>query len=82
MPQMSIQRLIQGEWRMFDRLIIATKGGKGLRLRDVAFGRKIVGTQIIKDIETVYVERTLPNGNGVIEASGHEPHADEFWKVR
>ena len=62
--------------------IIATKGGKGLRLRDVAYGRKVVGNQVLNDIEEIHVDRTLPytNRNDAIEPTGREPDADEFWK--
>ena len=60
--------------------IIATKGGKGLRLRDVAFGRRVVGTQELQDIEAINVERIMPHEHDAIEEAGHEPQAGEFWK--
>jgi hypothetical protein len=60
--------------------IVATKGGKGLRLRDVAFGRRVVGHQELKSFEDIHVERILPHETDVIEESGEEPHTDEFWK--
>jgi hypothetical protein len=61
--------------------IVATKGGKGLRLRDVAFGRRVVGHQELKSFEDIHVERILPHESDVIQESEEEPHAaDEFWK--
>jgi hypothetical protein len=64
--------------------IIATKGGKGLRLRDVAFGRRVVGTQVLNDIESIHVDRILPHihRNESLDAAGGEPQADEFWKEK
>jgi hypothetical protein len=38
----------------------ATKGGKGLRLRDIAAGRKVVGHFDLADVIEVHVERDLP----------------------
>jgi len=62
--------------------IAATKGGKGLRLCDVAVGRRIVGHLLLTDVASVYVERKMPSdGNIVI---GDDPEIDvektEFWK--
>ena len=41
--------------------IVATRGGKGLRLCDVAVGRRVVGHLDFSDIESVVVERDLPH---------------------
>lgn len=62
--------------------IAATKGGKGLRLCDVAVGRRIVGHLLLTDVSSVHVERKMPSdGNIVI---GDDPEIDveksEFWK--
>ncbi|KAI2490549.1 hypothetical protein MHU86_24027 [Fragilaria crotonensis] len=64
--------------------IIATKGGKGLRLRDVAFGRRVVGTQVLNDIESIHVDRILPHmhRHDSVGAAAREPLADEFWKEK
>ena len=64
--------------------LIATKGGLGLRLRDVAFGRKIVGIQKLDMIESIHVERVLPH-DGVFpddDADRSSGLADEFWKPK
>ena len=62
--------------------IIATKGGKGLRLRDVAFGRRVVGTHVLNDIEEIRVDRRLPLTvkDDNCDSVGREPQLDEFWK--
>ena len=41
----------------------ATKGGKGLRLRDVAAGRKVVGHLDLADVSDIHVERDMPLEN-------------------
>lgn len=38
----------------------ATKGGKGLRLSDVAMGRRVVGHLKLSDISAIYVDREMP----------------------
>ena len=40
--------------------LIATKGGKGLRLCDVAIGRKVVGHLDLSEVVDVHVERDMP----------------------
>lgn len=40
--------------------MIATKGGKGLRLRDVAMGRKVVGHLTLSTVDSVHVDRIMP----------------------
>jgi hypothetical protein len=63
--------------------IIATKGGKGLRLRDVAFGRKIVGTEVLTDIEEIHVNRVMPHEvQEDNEQCDKQQYDDEFWKCR
>ena len=64
--------------------VIATKGGKGLRLRDVAMGRKVVGHLTLSNIDSVHVERIVPSESHV---QAEEPIADsnndiqvEFWR--
>lgn len=42
-----------------------TKGGKGLRLSDVATGRKVVGNLKMSDIRTVKVERVEPSSSAL-----------------
>ncbi|CAJ1963582.1 unnamed protein product [Cylindrotheca closterium] len=38
----------------------ATGGGKGLRLQDVAKGRKIIGHMMLTDVTEIHVERSMP----------------------
>ena len=62
--------------------LIATRGGQGLRLRDVAFGRKVVGRQELSLVDTVHVERVLPH-ECMATSEVIDPNAsiaDEFWK--
>jgi hypothetical protein len=40
--------------------LVATKGGKGLRLCDIAASRRVVGHLSLSDITGVYVDRELP----------------------
>jgi hypothetical protein len=63
--------------------VIATKGGEGLRICDVAVGRRIVGRLSIADVSTIHVERISPNmheahkndhDSGIIEVV-----QTEFW---
>jgi len=59
--------------------LIATKGGKGLRLRDVAWGRKVVGQLSLLDASAVCAERMLPNH--VEEPTEEETvHQMECWR--
>ena len=64
--------------------IIATKGGKGLRLRDVAFGRRIIGRQELSTVESVHVTRVLPHNGKFPENDANRSSclADEFWKPK
>lgn len=69
--------------------LIATRGGEGLRLGDVAVGRHIVGRLAIEDIASIHVERTGPSSRrcgGGDSDSGLEPNylpekenQTEFW---
>jgi len=38
----------------------ATGGGKGLRLQDVAKGRKIIGHMMLSEVTEIHVERSMP----------------------
>ena len=64
--------------------LIATKGGQGLRLRDVAFGRRVVGRQELSLVESVYVTRVLPHEEIRPDECAIRSDAldDEFWKPR
>ena len=66
----------------------ATKGGKGLRLRDVAIGRTVVGQLDLSDITAVKVER-FPSAPGKdndekdqrdVEGGGGLKLKQEYWK--
>lgn len=59
--------------------LMATKGGKGLRLCDVTAGRTVVGKLSFSDITAVHVEREGPIG-GIIPANAREPCNVEFWQ--
>lgn len=63
--------------------IIATKGGKGLRLCDVATGRRIVGHLLLSDAVSVHVERKMPIEDTIV--IGDDPDSTviktEFWKT-
>uniref|UniRef100_A0A6U6CJG3 Uncharacterized protein n=1 Tax=Odontella aurita TaxID=265563 RepID=A0A6U6CJG3_9STRA len=67
--------------------LFATKGGKGLRLRDVAVGRKVVGHLELEDVDMVKVECLSPmdeSGWFVGDADEEEPSSyvpEEYWKV-
>lgn len=63
--------------------LTATKGGKGLRLCDVAEGRRMVGRLEISDIECVTVQRYIsdvesPEGDN--DGPETEVQKAEFWK--
>jgi hypothetical protein len=64
--------------------VIATKGGKGLRLRDVAMGRKVVGHLGLSAVDAIHVERILHPDNGEYdEQAASDDKQDiqaEFWK--
>eukprot|EP00592_Proboscia_alata_P028224 CAMPEP_0194443704 /NCGR_PEP_ID=MMETSP0176-20130528/126855_1 /TAXON_ID=216777 /ORGANISM="Proboscia alata, Strain PI-D3" /LENGTH=1020 /DNA_ID=CAMNT_0039269993 /DNA_START=434 /DNA_END=3496 /DNA_ORIENTATION=+ len=42
------------------KALVATHGGKGLRLRDVICGRKVVGHLLLSTVDVVKVERHIP----------------------
>jgi hypothetical protein len=62
--------------------LIATKGGKGLRLRDVAAGRKVVGRLAVSAIDSVHVERRLPHEVDAdrLDAVEYMEQLGEFWE--
>ena len=64
--------------------VVATKGGKGLRLRDVALGRKVVGRLELSAVDAIHVERIMPPDNGeYIEQFASDDKKEiptEFWK--
>lgn len=59
-----------------------TSGGKGVRLKDIAKGRKVVGHLAISEIDSVHVDRVLPHADKKHEKSEcyFEKH-DEFWEL-
>ena len=65
--------------------VIATKGGKGLRLKDVALGRKVVGHLELSSADAVYVDRIMPSGNGEQSEEAFAKNSTdvqvEFWKA-
>jgi len=62
--------------------VMATKGGKGLRLCDVAIGRRIVGHLHFSEIDSVHVERRMPHEtkSDTVECPDVEVDKTEFWK--
>lgn len=60
--------------------LAATKGGKGLRLCDVAAGRRVVGHLQLSDITSAHVEREMPgHGGDDDERIGDDLEKTEFW---
>jgi hypothetical protein len=62
--------------------IMATKGGKGLRLCDVAVGRRVVGHLHFSEIDSVHVERRMPleSNAEADECPDVEVEKNEFWQ--
>lgn len=63
--------------------VVATKGGKGLRLCDVAAHRRIVGHLELAEIESITVERVLPSSDDVLTDSDETEDGIinvEWWK--
>jgi hypothetical protein len=62
--------------------LVATKGGKGLRLCDVSAGRRVVGHLHFSEISSIYVERNIPGGgrDPVGDCPDVELSKTEFWK--
>jgi hypothetical protein len=61
--------------------LIATKGGKGLRLCDVAVGRRVVGHMSLSDVTSAYVEREMPGNKGEDDGGLNDTHMHtEFWQ--
>ena len=65
-----------------EQALIATKCGKGLRLSDVARGRKVVGHVRLSEITSLAVERYISGVNAEHEEEGPDIHLTdtEFWK--
>ena len=66
--------------------LLATKGGRGLRLCDVALGRRVVGHLELSEIERVTVEREMPAESNATQNSQNEEgpaetkeHLVEYW---
>eukprot|EP00546_Thalassionema_frauenfeldii_P019785 CAMPEP_0178903366 /NCGR_PEP_ID=MMETSP0786-20121207/5117_1 /TAXON_ID=186022 /ORGANISM="Thalassionema frauenfeldii, Strain CCMP 1798" /LENGTH=1103 /DNA_ID=CAMNT_0020574729 /DNA_START=1039 /DNA_END=4350 /DNA_ORIENTATION=+ len=77
------KREIENFTKNVRQALIATKGGKGLRLSDVAFGRKIIGQLSLDDIEAVAIERILPRAPDEENQATNKltmPTPDEYWK--
>jgi len=51
---------------LIKKAIVATKGGKGLRLRDIAIDRKVTGHLNIKDITSSTIERFRPRSSSFL----------------
>lgn len=62
--------------------LTASKGGKGMRLKDVAVGRKVVGHLTLSDITSLAVERYMPcKEHGAFEDEAETKILEtEFWK--
>eukprot|EP00977_Amphora_coffeiformis_P009508 scaffold2193_cov171-Amphora_coffeaeformis.AAC.14 len=62
----------------------ATKGGKGLRLCDVAAGRRVVGHLSLSDITSINVEREMPDDSYTeTDLPGEEViRKSEYWKQK
>ena len=65
------------------KALVATHGGKGLRLRDVICGRKVVGHLLLSSVDVVKVERHKPK-KGQIDPSvaGQTSGFEEYWSPR
>jgi hypothetical protein len=75
--------------------LIATNGGKGLRLRDVTVGRKIVGHLELSRVDTIQVERIMPDPRSGEDVNNNDSSRstqlmgngantipkDEYWKA-
>ena len=61
--------------------VVATGGGKGLRLCDVTAGRRVVGHIGLSDIHSVHVEREVPSSEDSTPSSGVPPEEqNEYWQ--
>ena len=66
--------------------LLATRGGRGLRLCDIAAGRKIVGHLELADVTSIKVERFEKRDEGAAENPDVEEDANdidlehEYWK--
>jgi len=62
--------------------LVATRGGKGLRLCDVAVGRRIVGRLSFSEVASVHVERIMPSEGSMMmgDSPDVEVEKTEFWQ--
>jgi len=62
--------------------IVGTKGGKGLLLRDVALGRKVVGHVRLSEISSIAIERYMPTDDPTAEDDTPDTvlPGTEFWR--
>jgi len=62
------------------KALVATHGGKGLRLRDVICGRKVVGHLLLSSVDVVKVERHKPKKGHVDPGvAGQTSGFEEYW---
>lgn len=70
-----------------NQALVATKGGKGLRLCDVTDGRRIIGHLSLEDVVAVHVDREMPHENNgpkevdVDEEAGKKIDPKECWQT-
>jgi hypothetical protein len=70
--------------RIFEALS-ATKGGKGLRLCDVAAGRRIVGHLSLSEVNWINVERIMPSDEAREDTDASDDEIlkkTEFWQTK
>lgn len=63
----------------------ATKGGKGLRLCDVAAGRRVVGHLSLSEITAVHVEREMPTDEAFEDSASADADVvkkTEYWQQK
>lgn len=63
------------------RNIAATKGGKGMRLQDVALGRKVIGRIELCNISTVKVEKNMHRSEQVVKEESEIGHGDDEYDI-
>jgi len=65
------------------KALVATHGGKGLRLRDVICGRKVVGHLLLSTVDVVKVERHIPRKSQIEpNVVGQTNGLEEYWSPR
>ena len=64
--------------------LVATKGGKGIRLCDVAEGRRVIGQLPLSDVLKVNVEREMPHlyTPEALDGPEQEVAQNEFWSAK